>query len=134
MSVTKKNIDISKEELTKQQWASKTKGIFMNMLSGVFYNPQDGKYHMPPIQYSDCSLEGEKIKFANGQELIVIFSCLAEEFEHKQEVKDQWWAKAREVKESYLKQKQIEEHVASNDVDLKKLRKQGALEVDDASK
>ena len=134
MTITKKSVDISNDDLSKQQWASKTKGVFMNMLSGIYYDPTDGKYHMPPIQYSDCNMEGEKVKFASGQEFVVIFSCLAEEFEHKAEVKEKWWAKAKEVKDNYLKQKQIEEHVKSNDVDLNKLRKQGALEIDDASK
>lgn len=128
MTITKKNVDISNEELSKQQWASKTKGVFMNMLSGVFYDPKDGKYHMPPIQYSDCNMEGEKIKFATGQEFVVIFSCLAEEFEHKAEVREKWWNKAKEVRDNYIKQKQIEEHVATTNTDLNKLRKEGSLE------
>ena len=46
------------------------------------------KYKMAPIVYSDVPLEGEKVKYGSGQEFVVNYSCLAEEFAHKTEVKD----------------------------------------------
>lgn len=58
---------------------------------------------MMPIQYSDVNMEGEKVRFADGREFMVIYSCLASEYAHKQEVKDEWWAKARELIEGYKK-------------------------------
>lgn len=132
MAVTTKYIDLSNTEYTSQQeYAENTKGIYMNMLGGCRFDPLDNKYKMAPIKYSDTPLEGEKIKFASGQEFTVIFSCLAEEYAHKKEVKDKWWAKANELVDAYKQQNQIEEHIKSNNTDLKRLRKEGALKEED---
>ena len=59
MAITTKNIDLSKEYASEQQWAENTNGVFMNMLNGVTYNEIDKKYHLLPIKYSDVNLEGE---------------------------------------------------------------------------
>ena len=82
---------------------------------------------MLPIKYSDVNLEGEKIKFANDQEYIVVFSCLAEEYEHKQEVRDAWWKAANDLVNSFKESRKIDAYIASNNVDLKKLREEGSL-------
>ena len=84
---------------------------------------------MMPIQYSDVNMEGEKIRFADGREFTVIYSCLASEYAHKQEVKDEWWSKARELIEGYKQAQQMDDYVNSHhDVDLNKLREQGSLD------
>lgn len=129
MAITSKVIDLDQTEFKSiQQYAENTKGVWMNMLNAVAYNPTDNKYHFPPIKYSDVNLEGEKIKFSSGQEFTVIFSCLASEFAHKKEVKDAWWNKAKELVKAYKEQAKLDSYIASNNVDLKKLRKIGALD------
>lgn len=128
MGIQSKYIDISgKEFASEQQWAENTKGIFMNMLAGVRWDPVDNKYKMAPIKYSDVNLEGEKIKFSSGQEFTVVFSCLASDYANKKEVKDLWWEKANELVSSYKEQKKLEAHITSNNTDLKRLRKEGVL-------
>lgn len=128
MTVTTKIVNPSDTEYTSEQnWAENTKGVFMNMLNGVSFNTVDNKYHMMPIKYSDVNLTGEKIKFANGQEYTVVFSCLASEYAHKQEVKDAWWNAAKDLIEGYKNAQKIEDHIATNNVDLKKLRSEGSL-------
>lgn len=129
MTISTKVIDLDNTEFKSiQQYAENTKGVWMNMLNAVAYNPTDNKYHFPPIKYSDVNLEGEKIKFASGQEFTVIFSCLASEFANKKKVKDAWWKKAKELVEAYKEQIKLDSYIASNNVDLKKLRKEGLLE------
>ncbi|MGN1392592.1 MAG: hypothetical protein ACI4V7_00900 [Succinivibrionaceae bacterium] len=127
MAIQQKVVDISSKELTKQQYAESTKGIYMNMLCGCRWDPVDNKYKMAPIVYSDVPLEGEKVKYGSGQEFVVNYSCLAEEFAHKTEVKDMWWKKAQEIVDMYKEQCQIEDHIKSHNTDLKKLRKEGVL-------
>ena len=127
MTITTKFMDLDKKYKSEQDWASHTKGIFMNMLNGVAYNEVDKKYHMLPIKYSDVNLEGEKIKFANDQEYIVVFSCLAEEYEHKQEVRDAWWKAANDLVNSFKESRKIDAYIASNNFDLKKLREESSL-------
>lgn len=131
MAIKQKTIDISDKELTKQQYAEQTKGVYMNMLCGCRWDPVDNKYKMPPIIYSDIPLEGETVKSGGGQDFIVNYSCLAEEYAHKQEIKDMWWNKAQEVVKMYKEQQQIAEHIKSNNTDLKKLRKEGVLKDQD---
>jgi hypothetical protein len=128
MAIETKHVDISEKEYASQQeWAENTKGVYMNLLGGVRWDPTDNKYKMAPIKYSTVPLEGEKIQFGGGQEFIVMFSCLAEEYAHKKEVRDLWWEKANEVVNSYKEQKQLQDHIATNNTDLKRLRKEGLL-------
>jgi hypothetical protein len=135
MAITTKNIDLSKEYASEQQWAENTNGVFMNMLNGVTYNEIDKKYHLLPIKYSDVNLEGEKIRFSGGQEYTVVFSCLAKEYAHKTEVRDAWWQKARSLVEAFKEERKLDGYLASNNTDLKKLRSQGnLLDKDDLEK
>lgn len=128
MAITQTSIQIPDGE-TEQSWAEKTPGVYMNLVGLAGKNPVDGKYHFAPIKYSDVSLEGEKIKYGpKGQEATVLFSCLAMEYKNKQEVRDMWWAKAKEAIESLKQQEQIEAYVKQENIDLKKLRKEGSLE------
>ena len=127
MTIEVKAIDISNQELSAQQWAEKTTGIYMNMLGACYYDEKTAQYKLPPIKYSDVNLEGEKIKFGNGVELDVMFSCLASEYRNKKEVYDLWWQKAREIVEDYKKQLQFDDYAKSNNVSLKKLRQTGQL-------
>ena len=128
MAVTKKDIDLTPTDYASaQNYAESKVGTWMNMLNAISFNEVDHKYHMPPIQYSDVNLEGEKIKFASGQEFTVIFSCLASEYKNKKEVYDAWWNKAKELKKAYEEQIKIDSHIASHNTDLKKLRKEGQL-------
>lgn len=129
MAITTKVIDLDKTDFkSEQQFAENTKGVWMNMLNAVAYNEIDNKYHFPPIKYSDVNLEGEKIKFASGQEFTVIFSCLASEYANKKEVKDAWWNKANELVKAYKEQNKLDAYIATNNIDLKKLRKEGKLD------
>lgn len=128
MTITTKNIEVSEEYVSSQQWAESQKGVFMNMLNGVAFNNVDNKYHMMPIQYSDVNMEGEKIRFADGREFMVIYSCLASEFAHKEEVRNEWWDKARELVDGYKKAQQVEDYINSNNgIDLNKMRQDGTL-------
>ena len=127
MAIEVKAIDISNQELSAQQWAETTTGIYMNMLGACYYDEKTAQYKLPPIKYSDVNLEGEKIKFGNGVELDVMFSCLASEYKNKQEVYDLWWQKAKEIVEDYKKQLQFDDYAKSNNVSLKKLRQTGQL-------
>ena len=128
MAVTKKDVDLTNTDYVSAQSYAETKtGTWMNMLNAISFNETDHKYHMPPIQYSDVNLEGEKIKFASGQEFTVIFSCLASEYKNKKEVYDLWWKKANELKAAYQEQVKLDAHIASTNTDLKKLRKEGQL-------
>lgn len=127
MAVTRTNIQIP-DGLTEQEWAEQTPGVYMNLVGLAGKNPVDGKYHFAPIKYSDVNLEGEKIKYGNGLEATVIYSCLAMEYKHKKEVHDEWWAKAREAIKTLQEQEQIENYVKQENIDLKKLRNQGSLE------
>lgn len=127
MGINVKQVDLTDSEYTNAlDWAA-DKGYWMNMLGGIRYDTVTGKYVMAPIKYSDVSLLGEKIKFASGQEFQVVYSCLAAEYKNKKEVYDEWWDNAKKIKEGFLEQQQIAEHIASNNTDLKKLRKEGAL-------
>ena len=129
MSIAQKKMDLPEGYASTQQWAESQKCVFMNMLNGVAFNDVDQKYHMMPIQYSDVNMEEEKVRFADGREFMVIYSCLASEYAHKQEVKDEWWAKARELVEGYKKAQQMENYIASNNgIDLKKMRQEGSLD------
>lgn len=135
MAITTKNIDLSKEYASEQQWAENTNGVFMNMLNGVTYNEVDKKYHLLPIKYSDVNLEGEKIRFSGGQEYTVVFSCLAKEYAHKTEVREAWWEKARSLVEAFKEERKLDGYLASNNTDLKKLRSEGnLLDKDDLEK
>lgn len=136
MAIEQKIIDISTNEdyASKQKWAEATPGVFMNMLAGVRYDTLTNKYVMAPIQYSTVNLEGEKIKFNGGQELIVVFSCLASEYANKKEVYKKWWDAAESLIKSYKDQKQLEAYIATNNTDLKKLRKEGLLQNEDELK
>ena len=128
MSITTKNIDLTNTEYkSEQEYAEHTPGVFMNMLNGVAFNTVDNKYHMMPIKYSDVNLEGEKIKFANGQEYVVVFSCLAEEYANKNSVKEAWWNAAKELVESFKETAKLDAHIKSTNTDLKKLRREGQL-------
>ena len=133
MAIEQKTIDISADEnyASKQKWAEATSGIFMNMLAGVRYDTVRNKYVMAPIQYSTVNLEGEKIKFSSGQELMVVFSCLASEYANKKEVYDKWWDAAKTLIKSYKEQKQLEAHIESNNTDLKTIDKEGLLKDED---
>lgn len=126
MAITNKMLDITKEGMSEQQYAEQH-GLFMNMLGGCRWDPLRNRYVMAPIKYSDVDLTGEKIKFQGGQEFQVIFSCLASEYAHKQEVKDAWWEKAKWLVEQYKQQEKIEAYIKTNNTDLKKLRKEGKL-------
>lgn len=129
MTVVKKKMDLPEDYASTQQWAESQKCVFMNMLNGVAFNTVDHKYHMMPIQYSDVNLEGENVRFADGREFMVIYSCLASEYAHKQEVRDEWWAKAKELVDGYKKAQQVEDYIASNNnIDLKKMRQDGTLD------
>jgi hypothetical protein len=129
MTISTKVIDLKDTEFTSsQEFAENTTGIYMNMLGGVRYDEVTGKYMMAPIKYSDADLTGEKIRFSNGIELQVIFSCLAKEYKNKKEVYNQWWDKAENLVKMYKQQKQIEAHVKSENIDLKKLRDDGELD------
>ena len=128
MAISKKDLDLTTtEHISAQSYAEATKGIWMNMLNAISFNEVDHKYHMPPVQYSDVNLEGEKIKFASGQEFTVIYSCLASEYKNKKEVYDKWWTKAKELKEAYIEQRKLDAHIASTNTSLKKLRAEGQL-------
>lgn len=127
MAVTQKHIDISDTEMTAQQWAESQNNIWMNLLNGIRWDPIDNKYKVAPIKYSDVSLEGEKIRFGNNQEFQVLFSCLACEYAHKQEVKNKWNEALENLKKAYEEQKQLDRYTQSNNVDLKKLRDEGEL-------
>ena len=72
-------------------------------------------------------MTGEKIKFASGQEFQVLYSCLAMDYANKKEVKNEWWEQTNKLVEGYKEQKQIQDHIATNNTDLKRLRKEGAL-------
>lgn len=132
MAVTNKVIDLKDTKFTsEQEWAENTNGIYMNMLNGIRWDPIDNKFKMAPIKYSDVPLEGEKLKFAGGQEFTVIYSCLGVEYKNKKEVRDTWWAKAEQLKKDYIEQTKLEAHIATNNTDLKKLRQEGALKDQD---
>ena len=126
MPVTQTTFEIPDGE-SPQSWAEKTPGVYMNMIGLAGKNPVDGKYHFAPIKYSDVNLEGEKIKYGNGTEATVIYSCLAMEYKNKKEVYDMWWQKANEAIKTLQEQEQIENYVQQNNVDLKKLRQEGSL-------
>lgn len=128
MAITQKIIDLDTTEYASEhEWACHTKGIWMNMLNGIRWDKDRERFIAAPIKYSDTNLEGEKIKFASGQEMMVIFSCLAMDYANKQETRDAWNAAAQKLKEGYLEQQQIEAYVKSTNTDLKKLRKSGQL-------
>lgn len=128
MTITTKHINLDDTDyVSEQQWAENTPGVFMNLLGGCRWDPIDNKYKIVPIKYSSVNLEGEKIKFSSGQEFQVLYSCLATDYANKQEVKDKWWEEAHKLIDGYKQQKQIQEHIASNNTDLKKLRKEGTL-------
>lgn len=124
---TKTPIEIPEGE-TEQSWAEKTPGAWMNLVAMAGKNPLTGKYHFAPIVYSDTSMEGEKVKYPDGREATVVFSCLAMEYANMQEVKNKWWAKAQEVIKALKDQEQIETYVQQNNIDLKKLRDEGSLD------
>ena len=131
MTITTKLIDLKDTEYkSAQEYAENSNGVYMNMLGGVRFDEITGKYIMAPIKYSDANLEGEKIRFNNGVELQVIFSCLAKEYKNKKEVYNQWWDKAEEMIRMYKEQKQLESHIKSENLDLKKLREEGSLDDD----
>ncbi len=131
MTITTKLIDLKDTEYkSAQEYAENSNGVYMNMLGGVRFDETTGKYIMAPIKYSDANLEGEKIRFNNGVELQVIFSCLAKEYKNKKEVYNQWWDKAEEMIRMYKEQKQLESHIKSENLDLKKLREEGSLDDD----
>lgn len=126
--VSVKMLDIRDTEYNSaQDYAEHTPGIYMNMLNGIRWDPITNLYKAAPVKYSDTPLEGEKIKFASGQEFTVIFSCLATEYANKTEVREAWNKAAQKLKEDYLNQEKIERHIATNNTDLKKLQKEGAL-------
>lgn len=132
MPITTKHVDISNTEYTSVlNWASKQKGVWMNMLGGIRWDPTDNKFKAAPIKYSTVNLLGEKIKFSNGQEFMVIYSCLAEDFMNKTEVRSEWYAAAEKLKQQYIEQNKLENYIKSNNVDLKKLRQQGILQDQD---
>ncbi len=125
--ITTTNIQIP-DGLTEQEWAEQTPGVYMNLIGLAGKNPIDGKYHFAPIKYSDVNMEGEKVKYSDGREATVLFSCLAMEYKNKKEVYDMWWAKAREAINSLKEQEKIETYTKQNNIDLKDLRRSGALE------
>lgn len=127
MAITQKHIDVSDKYDSEQEYAENTPGVYMNMLGGIRWDPIDNKYKAAPIKYSDVDLTGEKIRFSGGQEFTVIFSCLATEYKNKAEVRNAWYEAAQKLKEDYIEQTKLEKHIASNNTDLKKLRKEGAL-------
>ena len=127
MSVSVKNIDLTETKYNSElDWAA-DKGYWMNMLGGVRYDYTRQKYVMAPIKYSDVSLLGENIRFASGQDFQVVYSCLANEYKNKQEVKDAWWEHANKIVEDFKEQQKIQAHIDSTNTDLKKLRHDGAL-------
>jgi hypothetical protein len=129
MTITTKIVDLKDTDCrSAQQYAESQNGVYMNMLGGVRYDEVSGKYILAPIKYSDANLEGEKIRFANGMELQVIFSCLAKEYKNKKEVYNKWWSKAENLVKMYKEQKQIENYVKAENLDLKKLRDEGSLD------
>ena len=113
--------------VSQQQWAEHTPGVYMNLLGGCRWDQIDNKYKIVPIKYSSVDLTGEKIKFASGQEFQVLYSCLAMDYANKKEVKNEWWEQTNKLVEGYKEQKQIQDHIATNNTDLKRLRKEGAL-------
>lgn len=128
MTIEVKHIDlIDTDYASQQQWAENTPGVFMNLLGGCRWDPIDNKYKIVPIKYSSVDLTGEKIRFANGQEFQVLYSCLAMDYANRQEIKDKWWEEAHKLVDGYKEQKQLKEHIASNNTDLKRLRKEGLL-------
>lgn len=128
MTIVKKNMELDEQYASSQQWAENTKGIYMNMLNGVAFDQVDQKYHMLPIQYSDVNMEGEKVRFNDNREFMVIYSCLATEYAHKEEIRNEWWAKARALVEDYKKAQQVEDYINSNNgIDLKRMRQDGTL-------
>lgn len=128
MAIEQKTFDLDKTKYkSEHEWATHTPGIWMNLLGGIRFDNKTNKYVVAPIKYSDVNLEGEKIKFASGQEYQVIFSCLAIEYANKRDVYDTWWNKVEELKEAYKQQKQIESHIKTNNIDVKKLRNEGNL-------
>ena len=131
--ITNTNIQIP-DGLTEQEWAEQTPGVYMNLIGLAGKNPIDGKYHFAPIKYSDVNMEGEKVKYGDGREAVVLFSCLAMEYKNKKEVYDMWWAKAREAIESLQEQEKIENYTKQNNIDLKDLRRSGALEEENDAK
>ena len=131
--ITNTNIQIP-DGLTEQEWAEQTPGVYMNLIGLAGKNPIDGKYHFAPIKYSDVNMEGEKVKYGDGREAVVLFSCLAMEYKNKKEVYDMWWAKAREAIESLQEQEKIENYTKQNNMDLKDLRRSGALEEENDAK
>jgi len=128
MTITTKEIKPSTEYASEQDWAENTVGVYMNMLSGCRFDPIDNTYKVAPIKYSDTSLYGEKLKFANNVELTVIHSCLATEYKNNSDVREEWWNKAKELVASYKAQSQLEEHLATTNTDLTKLRNEGLLD------
>lgn len=127
MSIEVKQVDLTNTDYASElDWAA-DKGYWMNMLGGVRYDYITQKYVMAPIKYSDVSLEGEKIKFASGQEFQVLYSCLAAEFKNKQEIKNAWWEHAQKIVDDFKEQQKIQAHIDSTNTDLKKLRREGSL-------
>lgn len=128
MTITTKHIDlVDTDYVTQQQWAENTPGVFMNLLGGCRWDPVDNKYKIVPIKYSSVDLTGEKIRFAGGQEFQVLYSCLAMDYANCQEVHDKWWEETQKLIDGYKQQKQIQDHINTNNTDLKKLRKEGSL-------
>ena len=128
MAIEQKIINLDETTYkSEQEWATHQNGIWMNLLGGIRFDPVRNKYVVAPIKYSTVNLEGEKVKFASGQEYQVIFSCLASEYANKKEVYDKWWEKVEELKEAYKQQQQIEAYTKTNNVDIKKLRNEGNL-------
>jgi len=127
MAVTQKTIDISNTEYNSElEWAS-ANGYWLNLLNGITWDEKIKKYRLTPLKYSTVSLYGEKIRFGDGQEFQVIFSCLASEYLHKQKVKDEFNDKIQWLKDQYNEQVKLKRHIDSNNTDLKKLRAEGAL-------
>jgi hypothetical protein len=128
MAIETKIIDLTNTEFSsEQEYAENTPGVFMNLLGGCYYDPVTNKYKLPPIKYSSVSLLGEKIRFNNNQEFTVLFSCLGVEYKHKKEVYNKWWEEARKLVDAYKEQVKIDEHIRTNNTDLKKLRREGLL-------
>lgn len=127
MTVNVTNVDLTDSEYNSPlEWAA-AKGYWMNMLGGVRYDYVRAKYVMAPIKYSNVSLVGEKIRFASGQEFQVVYACPAKEYQNKEEVRKEWWENAQKIVDGFKEQQQIKEHIETNNTDLKKLRKEGAL-------
>ena len=128
MAIEQKTLNLDETKYkSEQEWAIHTPGIWMNLLGGIRFDPVTNKYTIAPIKYSTVNLEGEKIKFASGQEYQVIFSCLASEYANKRDVYDAWWKKVEELKEAYKQQKQVESYIKENNVDMNDLRDKGDL-------